>query len=595
MKLRRQSINLRERIILNFVLVGVVSVFVVSFYTYNQTRKAILNRTFEQLTSVRVVKKRQIEAFFNDRIRDINLLSKSEELLNILQPDKSDSLVLPKLNYKSYISNYIYSCGYYDGLIIANNDGIIIQRKSVNNDSVLSISFIDKKSKEYLMIFNSIKSSSAKIIDFESKDKLQLKVASPIRKNNKLIGYIALEIPLVAINTIMVESGKESGFGESGESYLVGEDRLMRSDSRFHKNSVLSSLVKTLSVENAYLNKEGTEIIFDYRNIEVLSSYSKLKIPGLNWAILAEYDFEEIMIPIIKTRNEIILMSVIISFLIFTIAYLIARHITSPILKLKNAAIEIGKGNYPILKINSSNDEITELTNSFNIMSSQIKENQIQLQEEKQKRLSAAIDGQEQERQRLSRELHDGIGQSLVALKFKIESIFDKNSSNQEPLNQINTELSVILEDVRRLSYNLMPAALSEFGLIMALKNMAKQLSEISKIYITFEASENLNITNKRINVYLFRIAQEALNNSIKYAQASAISIDIFDATENYIMMIEDNGCGFEYSTKSLSIGNGIYNMKERAMLLGGSFEIESKKNKGTTVHVRIPKLVSGE
>ena len=187
--------------------------------------------------------------------------------------------------------------------------------------------------------------------------------------------------------------------------------------------------------------------------------------------------------------------------------------------------------------------------------------------------------------------MHDGVGQSIVALKFKIESILDVNSSDQNSLKQINTELAAILEDVRRLSYNLMPAALSEFGLTIALKNMAKQLSDISNISISFEASENMVIENKRINVYLFRIAQEALSNAIKYSQANKISIDLMETKDYYIMMLEDNGIGFEYNQKALSIGNGIYNMKERALLLGGSFEINAT-NTGTTVHVRIPKIV---
>ena len=553
----------------------------------------MLKRTSEQLTSVKVVKKRQLEGFFGDRFRDIQLLSNSKDIDNLLTMlnDSSKSKGISVLHYKNYISNYIYSCGYYKGLIIYNKNGAIVQQKG-ENDSTFSASFYNVDGAQYKMLKSSFaKINGPSIIDYNPNDKgedLCLKVAAPIILKNETIGYIALEIPLKAINRIMYENSKESGFGESGESYLVGYDYLMRSNSRFKKNSVLKTFVNTESARNALNNKEGTIITNDYRNVKVLSSFSKVSINGLNWCILAEFDFDETMVPIKNTQNEILFISILITLFVFIIAYLIAKRISKPIILLRNAAIEIGKGEFKTVPESLANVEISQLTESFNFMSEQLKDKHEQLEIEKKKRLTAAIDGQEKERQRLSRELHDGLGQSLVALKFQIESIADNTTDNKESLNKLDIELGSIVEDVRRLSYNLMPAALSEFGLEKALQNLAKQLTDISEVTVTFDTMDNQIFVNQRASVYLFRIAQEAINNAVKYAAASIIIVNLMETKGNIVMMIEDDGKGFEIDNTIM--GNGIINMKERTQLLGGLFDIESTIGVGTIVNVRIPK-----
>ena len=157
---------------------------------------------------------------------------------------------------------------------------------------------------------------------------------------------LALQISIQDINSIMLEDNPENGLGKSGEVYLVGDDYLMRSNSRFIPNSVLNTVVKTISANNAFKDKVGSSLIDDYRTVACLSSFDRLNIPGLNWAIIAEIDYSEAMIPIVSIRNDIIFISMIICIFLFSIAHFISRTITKPIIKLKNVALKIGEGRF---------------------------------------------------------------------------------------------------------------------------------------------------------------------------------------------------------------------------------------------------------
>ena len=151
---------------------------------------------------------------------------------------------------------------------------------------------------------------------------------------------------------------------------------------------------------------KDTYVIHDYRDIPVLSSYGKLDIAGLNWVILAEIDFAEAMIPVYTLRHNIIFFTLLLLTLIFFAVYFISKRITLPIKKLKEATNAIAQGNFELEIKPESKDEIGVLTVSFNYMSKMLKQQTQELKEKDMKRLTAVIDGQEQERQRLSRELH---------------------------------------------------------------------------------------------------------------------------------------------------------------------------------------------
>jgi signal transduction histidine kinase len=392
--------------------------------------------------------------------------------------------------------------------------------------------------------------------------------------------FVILEVPATGINRIMLQDNNRIGLGESGEAYLVGGDAVMRSVSRFISKSLLQVPVNSETAAMAIQGATGASITYDYRGTRVFSAYEPLEIPGLNWIVLAEIDYQEAMIPVTGLRNDILLVSIIISLFILGFAQVITKMITQPIIRLKNAAAKLGEGNFDSKVPVGSKDEIGALAETFNTMS-------YQLREERKKRIQALYDGQEMERRRISRELHDGLGQKLVGAKLQIE-----NCNDHDPaclgmtMDATKTGLHAIIEELRRISNDLMPAALHELGLETALRNLCDESGRQLGFDVDFD-TDIITAPDDHCAVYLFRIVQEGIQNIIKHASATAISLQLIESRESYILILEDNGIGFNpVETKP---GNGLSNMKERAGLLGGTISLESEPGKGTTIRVKIP------
>ncbi|MFH2096788.1 MAG: ATP-binding protein, partial [Bacteroidota bacterium] len=418
---------------------------------------------------------------------------------------------------------------------------------------------------------------------------IYFRITTPLHDNSNLVaGLISLEISVEAINDIMYENNPHNGLGRSGESYLVGSDYLMRSTSRFQDNSVFKTKVKTTGVQEAFNNITANSIIKDYRNIDVLSSYSKVIIPGLNWVILAEIDLKEAMIPIIEIRNRILFLFILIAILIFGFSYFFSTRFTKPVIKLKEEAVRIGRGEKGSPLEKKSNDEIGQLTDSFNLMAEKIHEQKEFLRIERMRSLQALIDGQDNERQRLSRELHDGLGQLLIALKLKYESLFDDQEQNPGAV-ELSLLFDKTIEETRRISNNLMPAVLVEFGLDTALKTLCEDVKRNSGLDVAYSSSIKSESLPEEYKVPVYRIVQESLNNAVKHAKADRVSVIINMIEKTFSLEIIDDGIGFDVhlARKNLN-ARGLKNIEERVELMGGDLTISSQANKGTRIIIRI-------
>ena len=212
------------------------------------------------------------------------------------------------------------------------------------------------------------------------------------------------------------------------------------------------------------------------------------------------------------------------------------------------------------------------------------------LLEERTRRMTALIDGQELERKRLSRELHDGLGQLLTASLIYLKQLYKSvNEKKAEKLIDTTREiLEKTIGEVRTISHNLMPSVLDDFGLELALKNMVNSINGNFDGKLRFQSSGYTRL-KQDVEIGLYRIAQEALNNALKYAGASRIDINLTaekDGTQT--LVIKDNGKGFDPKKKlKAKSGNGIYNMNQRSRLIDCNFNIISSPQKGTKVVVQ--------
>ncbi len=210
------------------------------------------------------------------------------------------------------------------------------------------------------------------------------------------------------------------------------------------------------------------------------------------------------------------------------------------------------------------------------------------LEMEKRQRITSLIDGQEMERRRFAKELHDGLGQMLTASVHhlrKIKRLGELSKDQQKILKETEEMSQQIIEETRRISKNLMPAVLEDFGLFSALQNLVNSISDISPAVILY-GCETTPRLDKEKEVSLFRIAQEAINNAIKYAKAESIEIKLTNEPQRIILIVTDDGKGFDMDTSRTSPSNGLSNMRERAEIIGADFTITSTKKTGTEVKV---------
>jgi PAS domain S-box-containing protein len=207
------------------------------------------------------------------------------------------------------------------------------------------------------------------------------------------------------------------------------------------------------------------------------------------------------------------------------------------------------------------------------------------------KELTAAmISGEEKERQRLAFELHDGVSQSIAGINMKLQSLKSTLivEENELILDDIIKSTKESITEIRNLSHNLYPLNEDEF-LCDALSRL---ISRHKNIPLKFELNVKGNkplINNPTITTNAYRVLQEFINNTIKYANASLVSINVFYHKTEMEIKIEDDGCGFDLNTIKDNDGIGLNNMQKRIEVIGGTFSLTSKLNIGTKLDVKVP------
>lgn len=209
-------------------------------------------------------------------------------------------------------------------------------------------------------------------------------------------------------------------------------------------------------------------------------------------------------------------------------------------------------------------------------------------------RSAAIVEAQENERRRISRELHDGIGQILTAVKFNFETLEEtlKTETNEQSniFCEIKEQLSNAVSEGERISYNLMPRILDDFGIVPTLERLCKQVSQHSHTKVKFYSHNPKGRLKSNIEMGLYRIAQEALNNVAKHSNAKEATVQIVHHPAFVNLIVEDDGKGFQPNeSERKGHGMGLMNMRERTEALNGTLTIDSKRDFGTEIIVEIP------
>lgn len=535
---------------------------------YYQFQEALEERVFLQLSSVKQLKISQIE----QRIGEVlHLFSSGENLDNGLE--RSEILFEGMINGDTVLRNFPISFAQEDGPLQ------LLDLTPYEDNGQITLALLKKE-----------------------KQRTRIAIVQP------------------PIQPILME---RTGLGETGESYLVGSDMTMRSSSRFFPDKKPTEIsVITKGVNSALTDKEGHGLIADYRGISVFSAFERLDILNLSWVILSEIDEQEALFPLKSLRTNLLIVLSIILVFVFMASYELSSQLVKPVLLTENHLRQMSKGVFESsIDIVGRGDEIGQMFNAlerliaalrqtvvfadeigsgnfearYDLLSAddklgaallgmkerlqayQINEKKLKLENQR-----SLISGEEKERERLSRELHDGLGPLLTILRIKVESSSILPAEKTDIIRLFDETLG----EMRKISNNLMPSVLTDFGAGEAIRNMVKQIDP-ARLEINYQYDHNEKAAiPTNTSIALYRVAQEAVNNVLKHAQATKLNMSLTEFTDRVSLFIQDNGKGFDPA--KVEAGNGLRNMRERINVENGIFELSSSA-RGSVIEVEIP------
>ncbi len=371
------NLNINVKLLISFLLIGIVPFTILAMISVYKASDSLSKQSYQQLDAVRSIKTKQIEHFMAVSRRDtISLASILSTLLNTdtLQQVINDQNTAGNNLFATYLDNH----DYVDLLLIEPN-GLISYTVAKEADYQTNVMTGPYRQSHLGDLFrNIIQTGHYAEVDFApyepSSGAPERFIGAPVyNANGTLALVVVLEIPIDPINDIM---GIREGMGESGESYLIGSDFLMRSDSFLDpkNHSVATSFanpstgkVTTVAAKAAISGETGSQLIMDYKGNRVLSSYSPIEVGGNRWGLLVEIDETEAFAAVTTLKLWILFIGLSGTLIIIFAAWRISQRITTPITQLAHTIHQVEKsGDFSSRLIISSEDEIGQASKAVN-------------------------------------------------------------------------------------------------------------------------------------------------------------------------------------------------------------------------------------
>ena len=277
------------------------------------------------------------------------------------------------------------------------------------------------------------------------------------------------------------------------------------------------------------------------------------------------------------------------------LAVVLTYVLVHPIQDLVHATNRLRGGDFGSRARVYATDEIGKLAHTFNLMAEDLQTYRRDVQAKETARISLLeriVHVQEEERKRLARELHDQLGQSLSSILLHLQQIARDSGLTEEVVAGIEVEIRRLIDDVRRLAWDIRPSILDDYGLTSALQRYVREMAARAELDIDYQcvwphSAPRLPVA---IEVTLYRIAQEAITNMVRHARASHGSVVLLRRERDVTLLVEDDGIGFDVNAvaKEKQRSLGLLGMRERIALIGGAMSIESEPGKGTSIGIRV-------
>jgi len=341
-------------------------------------------------------------------------------------------------------------------------------------------------------------------------------------------------------------------------------------------------------VAEALGDASGTTYV-KQEKIEHVVAYSYVMPPG--WGLVTEEEWEMVTSPSLQL-TQVAPLVIVPAFILAVIAlWFVASRIVQPLLKLESKAAALAWGDFEAINEPVGGiSEVQHLQLELTEMSRKVRAAQEGLHDY----IGAITSAQEEERTRLARELHDDTIQAVVALKQRVQLAqrVIKDVRGKETLKELETLAEQTVENLRRLTRALRPIYLEDLGLVTALDMLARETGQTSNLVVNFQKTGQERRLSREVELSLYRIAQEALTNVVKHSSATKADLLIACAGDETKLEVVDNGIGFDKPKSPTDFAPnghfGLLGIHERVDLIGARLEIESSKDKGTRLTVRL-------
>ncbi|MFQ5559152.1 MAG: methyl-accepting chemotaxis protein, partial [Nitrospinota bacterium] len=479
-------LSIQSKIIFVLLAIGIIPIAIMGSVTLTKTTTALEKQVFKQLKTARETKKRAIEKLLTKKIHDISVLAGQSSIYSYFLEFESLGLD-PAFGFWSAEYEAAYSdygpilkslAGNFNDFYFISPGGAVVYSNNRAADFGTNLS---KTKSGLARAFARIKEdpSANWIEDFSLYEPLNgapsLFVATALRdENGTMAGIIAGKVLASEINTILLE---RTGLGRTGETYLVGNDRLMRSDSFLDKENrtLKASLngnrktngVDTEAVNLAFQGETATKKITGYLGKKVLSAFTPLKTHGLNWILAAEIEEEEAIETTREIKQFISLMLVAVIAIVVGLAILVARGITTPILRAVGIANQLAKGDLTIQIDVKEKDERGEFFKALKNMVEGLKKVVVEVR-------NASVEVKSESQQKLT-PLSTKMNESMATVGMKSTEIVKSSSQVSENIKQVAS----LSEDVSG-SVNMVASSIEEMS--SSLSKVAKNCARESEI-----------------------------------------------------------------------------------------------------------------
>ncbi len=386
-----RNMGFGPKLIMAFLLVGLIPMAVVGYKSYTQAEAAIVAQATATLSAVGAIKKQQVEGLYQRLEVNAGLIAGLPTTVDAVQSlrtafdsgggveggrfvgytnarfDAPASYKLAHDQYYAVFKRLMDTYGYYDIFLMDPDNGDVVFSVTKEGDFGTRTADIDSGLRDAWALTTAQRRAALSDIGHyaPSNGVAAQFITVPILAGKQVVGVLGIQVPIEWLNVVMTE---HTGLGESGETYLVGADHTMRSESRFEEDTTLSKVIESEGVVEGLQGRSDVRLVEDYRGILVLSGFSKVAVRDVDWVLLAEIDDAEIRAPLDAIRNALALVAGIAAGIVVALALLFARSLRQPIRRIVEVLEKVADGDLSTGIDIHQGDEIGQMAKSVNRM-----------------------------------------------------------------------------------------------------------------------------------------------------------------------------------------------------------------------------------